>query len=358
MKKLLVYLSLLALLSIAIIGCGLLEPSPEDTGAGLIGYVGGESAGDGSGVILKTVDGGVSWTRVGSGELPDVDLPQVRAIDKSTALATGMPSGGFGVIMKTTDGGATWTRLGNSATIPNVELSGIGVANPQIFWVVGFGGVILKSTNGGQTFVSQEAAGITADLGAVSAVDANNAWIVGGHQDGYAVILHTTDGGTTWTREGTSEVLPKGGLIDVSAYDANTCWACGTDGTVIRTIDGGTTWASTESMHSIIHYNGIIALGRDTAWSAVDDDLMCFTDDGGLTYDMIKIPSSEGLGYALLTVAATDADHLWTAGRWFTSPQTQIGTILRSTDRGVTWQRATTPVNTGFRRISFVGSRQ
>ncbi len=347
----------MVLLSIAIIGCGQ-QQSIEDSGAGLIGYVGGDSVGDGHGVILKTVDGGVTWTRAGSSELPDVDLPQVRAIDKLTALATGMPSGGFGLILKTTDGGGSWQRLGTSAAIPNVEMAGIAAVGTHTFWVVGASGVILKTTDGGTTWISQEAAGITADFGAVSAADASHAWIVGGQQGGYSVILHTADGGTTWTRQGTSGILPGQALIDVSAYAASSCWACGSYGTVIRTTDGGTTWTSTESMHSIIHYNGIIALGRDAAWSAVDDDLMVYTDDGGQTYDMIKIPTSEGLGYALLTVAATDADHLWTAGHWFTSPQALVGTILRSTDRGVTWHRSTTPVNTGFRRISFVGSRQ
>ncbi|MFH1387228.1 MAG: YCF48-related protein [bacterium] len=347
----------IVLFSGALIGCALFLPSSEDTGAGLVGYVGCNSVGDGHGVILKTIDAGVTWTRVGSSELPDVNLPEVRAIDKLTALATGMPSGGYGLILKTTDGGATWQRLGTSATIPNVEMAGIGAVNTQTYWVVGFSGTILKTINGGTTWVSQEAAGITANLSAVSAVDANNAWIIGDNQNGYSIILHTTDGGTTWTREGTKEVLPWA-LIDVSAYDAATCWACGTDGKVIRTVDSGTTWSTTETGHSLIHYNGIIALGKDTAWTAVDDDLMCFTSDGGQTYDRINIPTSEGVGYALLTVAATDTDHLWTAGTWFNSPQAQIGTILRSTDKGVTWQRATTPVNASFRRVSFVGSRQ
>lgn len=358
MKRSLFLLLILLLFSCTLIGCGLFEPGPEDTGAGRIGYVGGGSVGDGHGVILRTEDAGLTWTRVGSSELPDVDLYEVRAVDKSNALATGMPSGGYGLILKTTNGGATWQRLGTSSTIPNVELSGIAAVNTRTFWVVGFNAVILKTTDGGTTWVTQEATGITADLGAVSAVDENNAWIIGGIQDGYSVILHTTDGGATWTREGTSETVPVGGLIDVSAYDADTCWACGTYGSIIRTIDSGTTWASTESTHSVIHYNGIIALGRDTAWSAVDDDLMVFTEDGGQSYEMITIPTTEGVGYALLTVAATDADHVWTAGIWFNSPQAQVGTILRSTDRGETWHRATTPVNTTFRRISFVGSRQ
>jgi len=341
-----------------LLGCGLLQPAPEDTGAGLIGYVGAESVSDGHGVILKTEDAGITWTRVSSSELPDVDLTEVRAIDKLNAMATGAASGGYGLILKTTDGGQTWQRLGTSAAIPNIELTGIAAVNSQIAWVVGFNAVILKTTDSGQTWASQEAAGVTANFEAVSAVDENNAWIVGDGQDGYAVILHTIDGGTTWTRQGTSETAPSEGLIDVSAYDADSCWACGTEGTVIRTTDGGTTWASTESTHSIIHYNGIVALDKDTAWSAVDDDLMSFTDDGGQNWSMIDIPTSEGSGFALLTVAATDADHLWAAGRWFTSPQDPPGTILRSTDGGTTWHRASPPVDAAFRRISFVGSRQ
>jgi len=351
------FLLLVSLFCCALVGCGIFQPEPDNTGAGRIGYVGGGSIGDGHGVILKTEDAGVTWTRIGSSELPDVDLPEVRAIDKSNALATGMPSDGYGLILKTTDGGATWQRLGTSETIPNVELTGIAAVNTLTYWVVGFNAVILKTTDGGATWVSQEASNITANLSAVSALDENNAWIVGDTLDGYAVILHTTNGGATWTREGSSETVPPG-LIDVSAYDTDTCWACGTYGSIIRTIDGGTTWASTESTHTIIHYNGIIALGRDMAWSAVDDDLMVFTQDGGQSYEMIKIPTAEGVGYALLTVAATDADHVWTAGIWFDSPQAQLGTILRSTDGGTTWHRATTPVNTTFRRISFVGSRQ
>lgn len=357
MKRSLSPLLVLLFFSCALAGCGIFQVNPDDTGAGRVGYVGGGSVMDGHGVILKTEDAGATWTRVGSSELPDVDLPEVRAVDKSMALATGTASGGYGLILKTTDGGATWQRLGTSETIPNVELTGIAAVNSHVYWVVGFGATILKTTDGGATWVSQEAAGITADLGAISALNEDNAWIVGDTLDGYAVILHTTNGGTTWTREGSSEAVPPG-LIDVSAYDASSCWACGTAGSVIRTIDGGTTWSSTESTHSLIHYNGIIALGRDMAWSAVDDDLMVFTDDGGQSYDMIDIPTSEGAGYALLTVAATDADHVWTAGIWFNSPQAQVGTILRTTDGGTTWHRATTPVNTTFRRVSFVGSRQ
>ncbi len=359
MKKISLSAFALMLFTLMVIGCGLfVSTNPEDTGAGRIGYVGGGSVGDGHGVILKTENAGLTWNRVSSEELPDVDIYEVKAIDKSTVLAVGTQSGGYGLILKTTDGGDSWQRLGTSATIPNLELSGITAVNSQVYWVVGFSGLILKTTDGGTTWVTQEAPGISANFSAVSAVDANTAWIIGDPQDGYSVILHTTNGGTTWTRQGSSETVPVGGLIDVSAFDANTCWACGTGASIIRTVNSGTTWANIQPNPSIVHYNGIIALGKDMAWSTVDDDLMTFTNDGGATWESTRIPSSIGSGYALLTVAATDQYNLWVAGIWFDSPQPIVGTILRSTDGGTTWYRATPPVNTTFRRVSFVGSRK
>jgi len=357
MLNLRAFLVLAVALSV-ISGCGLFL-QPGDDGAGLIGYVVGDSVGDGYGVILKTEDGGVTWQRVGGSGIPDVDINEVRAIDRYSALASGAPSNGYGTILMTYDGGATWLRLGTREVIPQVEIDGLAAVNSRVAWAVGFNATILKTTDGGLTWVSQEAAGITANFSAVSAVDENTAWAVGDPQGGYAVVIHTTDGGATWTRQGSSEVLPHDGLIDVCAFDAQACWACGTDSTVLRTVNGGQSWEATNIPLSIVHYNGIVALGRDTAWTAIDDDGMGFTSDGGQTWDLMRIPTAEGNGYALLTAAATDAEHVWAAGRWFDAPTDPPGILLRTIDGGATWHATRPlPVNTALHRVSFVGSRK
>jgi hypothetical protein len=100
--------------------------------------------------------------------------------------------------------------------------------------IVGQGGTILRTTDGGTNWVAQTS-GITSSLFGVSFADANTATAVG--QDG--VVLRTTDGGTTW--EPQTSGTPQW-LLSVSFTDANTGGAVGTGGANFRTTDGGTTW--------------------------------------------------------------------------------------------------------------------
>jgi photosystem II stability/assembly factor-like uncharacterized protein len=63
-------------------------------------------------------------------------------------------------------------------------------------------------------------------------------WAVGTN----GTIVHTTDGGTTWTGQsnplsGTTIVLR-----GVEFTDATTGWAVGLGGTILHTIDGGSNW--------------------------------------------------------------------------------------------------------------------
>jgi hypothetical protein len=44
---------------------------------------------------------------------------------------------------------------------------------------------------------------------------------------GYGVILHTTDGGENWTRQGSPNTIPNVALSDIRAIDACSAWAVG-----------------------------------------------------------------------------------------------------------------------------------
>ena len=103
------------------------------------------------------------------------------------------------------------------------------------WWAVGGSvdgyGTILHTTDGGQNWERQ---GTSIDipnvtLTGISAVDADEAWAVGppDPESGYAVILHTKDGGWRWTREGLRDDLKDLTLIAVSAVNENIAWAVG-----------------------------------------------------------------------------------------------------------------------------------
>ncbi|HVM97436.1 MAG TPA: YCF48-related protein, partial [Candidatus Acidoferrales bacterium] len=100
--------------------------------------------------------------------------------------------------------------------------------------VVGYGGKILLTSDGGFTW-TQPKSGTVGALYKVHFVDANNGWISG--QDG--IILHSTDGGKTWSKQSSGTNVY---LFSLSFIDADHGWAVGDKSIALQTNDGGTHW--------------------------------------------------------------------------------------------------------------------
>src|SRR5262249_5953928 len=90
----------------------------------------------------------------------------------------------------------------SAAPIPAVpNLNDLVFLNDQSGWVVGTGGTILHTANGGASWQRQES-GTTSELHAIKFVDAKYGWIVGAE----ATVLRTKDGGKTWSAAATKPV--------------------------------------------------------------------------------------------------------------------------------------------------------
>src|ERR1700674_3378045 len=76
----------------------------------------------------------------------------------------------------------------------------------------------------------------TPKFGAVDFVSDNESWMPAG-----AGLLHTTDGGATWTEALQVEA------IDVAFADTQHGWAVGYNATIYYTSDGGGTWHRQQS---------------------------------------------------------------------------------------------------------------
>ena len=115
-------------------------------------------------------------------------------------------------------------------------------------WVVGEPAdgyaTIVHTSDGGATWLRQGSPTVVPDvmLASVSAVDVRSAWAVGDKDQGFGTILHTRDGGMTWERQGAAGEIPDVQLLKVRAVDARIVWAVGFEGTVLRALDGGETW--------------------------------------------------------------------------------------------------------------------
>src|SRR6267378_2836630 len=118
-------------------------------------------------------------------------------------------------------------------------LYGVSFTDSNTGTATGDNGTIIRTTNGGNTWVSQTS-GTTNNLNAVSFTDANNGTAV----SWYGIILRTTDSGATWVSQtsGTESFL-----YGVSFTDANNGTAVGEGGTILRTTDSGSNWVSQTS---------------------------------------------------------------------------------------------------------------
>jgi len=319
---------------------------------GEVGWIIGVHA-NGYGVILHTTDGGENWTRQGSpNTIPNVPLSDVRAIDANTAWAVGNEDGNYAVILRTTDGGKTWIRCGAPGSVPDFGALGIGAVDSKIAWVVGSNGTIIHTEDGGKTW-GQQASNTRAALMKVAAIDRYNAWIVGDHDNGYAVILRTSDGGLTWTRQGNALTVKTTGLIDVTAADNSSAWAVGVNHTVLKTMDGGASWQTRMDgiASGIAHMNGACAIDKSNAWITQDYGRVYWTSDGGKTWNG---QNPNGTGFWLMSASARSLKTVWVVG---ISPWIGKGIIMHTTNRGVNWTEQFAPINVPFRRVSFVGTR-
>jgi photosystem II stability/assembly factor-like uncharacterized protein len=135
------------------------------------------------GLVLSSQDEGASWQeRLRN---PEWRFRSIEFLDQRRGLL----AGDEGLLLVTRNGGNGWTQIdtGTSHHLTDIALFGENV------WVAGYGGVMLHSGDGGESWQRQWTfAG--ASLECVSFLDERSGWAVGWS----GTVLRTTDGGNTW----------------------------------------------------------------------------------------------------------------------------------------------------------------
>lgn len=208
----------------------------------------------------------------------------------------------------------------------------------DVGWIVGnFAdgyGVILHTTNGGENWTRQGSPNTIPKvlLQDVRAIDARSAWAVGGNDDHYGVILRTTDGGRNWIRCGSPGSVPDFGPVGVGALDSKHAWVVGSNGTIIHTEDGGKTWVQ-QASNTKATLMKVAVVDRHNTWIVGDKDngyaVILRTSDGGLTWTRQGNASTIKTA-GLIDVTAVDNRTAWTVGEGYA--------ILKTIDGGASWQ--------------------
>ncbi|MDD5747461.1 MAG: DUF5719 family protein [Actinomycetota bacterium] len=335
----------------------------------------GYAVGD-SGLISKCTDstGVGTWNIVYMGETTNVFF-DVFAPSDTEAIVVGAnmldlekPSTWSPIVMKTVDGGASWSSM---------ALLDVSFADSNNGWAVGDGGVIIATNDGGTTW-SLQASGTTKRLNSVFAISQDEAWV--GGKDG--TILHTVDGGTTWSSDfGANAVFSldsthtwiagQRGLIlfyDGSSWtvqnstttsnlngihfiNANYGWAVGENNVNLYTTDGGSNWnagpALAANLNDVFVYNDSGGSGNYLVWACGDGGALFYTTDAppGGTPAAWSTPVGPPPAQDLLGVEFESAASGYVAGL--------SGTLAYTSNGGANWTNASGVGTTNFTDVSF-----
>ena len=226
--------------------------------------------------VLRTTDGGLTWSAVSP---PQGNFRDVFFLDGSTGWVAGSH------VYRTNDGGQSWSLQYTASGAP---VEAIEFADPQNGWLVGPGGLVLRTGNGGLSWVAQNAgAPSNATLLDVSVVDANTAWV--GGWSGF--LAYTTNRGITWTQE-TVPGAANASFRGVAFIDAERGWVGGSGGVWRR---GGTPYSLTATPPLVSLASGgtqSFALDAGTDWGG-DLYLLLGSASGtspGFPVDSVVVP--------------------------------------------------------------------
>ncbi len=257
--------------------------------------------------MLESDDSGVTWVT------KNTSKGTFYAVTYPTRLS-GWVVGSGGAVFHTNDGGATWDQQAKDMT--SEDLSEVTFVDPNDGWIAGDGGQILHTDDAGATW-KPEKTGQDGYLSFVAFVNLQTGWASG--SDG--VIVHTTDGGNTWTRQTTPTVRA---LIGMSFPTATSGWAVGRRGTILHTDDGGTTW-KVQPSGTRADLMSVNFVSPQTGWAVGNDGTILHTENAGATW----IAQDSGTTKGLDEVNFVNPQTGWTVGHG--------GVILHTGDGGNTW---------------------
>jgi photosystem II stability/assembly factor-like uncharacterized protein len=316
------------------------------------------------GIILKTSDGGETWVREESGTSANLNAISfndsiaiavgeygtvVRKGDIDTSKVETSWTSQFNnssiffrnifstnsensfcisdsMIFRSSDSGISWELVHTTEHIRYFQLSifDISFSDTKNGSAIGGGGLIVNTTDGGESWFTRE---FTGDFDfmhwriarGIFKIDSLHQVIVGD----IGTIIYTSNGGNTWERPNSTT---NDDLNDVFFVNSSTGFIAGKFGTILKTNTGGLTWSylareTTNSLSGIFFtdsLNGYVVGGSGT---------LLMTTNGGESWKSVETETSNDLN----KVCFRDKNIGFIVG--------DLGTILSTANGGESWRR-------------------
>ena len=243
-----------------------------------------------------------------------------------------------------------WTMQTSGVTS---RLRGVSAVSEHVAWASGAGSTVLRTDDGGASWQKLNVTTDTLDFRDIDAIDARTAYALSIGNGPASRIYKTVDGGKTWTMQFKSDDS-KVFLDAMSFWDANHGIVFGdsVDGQlyILTTNNGGRTWSRVPAtnLQPALQNEGAFAasgtnialFGKSHAWigtGAGAKARVLRTSDRGHTWQVADTPLAAGSSAGIFSIAFRDAKNGVVVGGDYRKEQEALDNLAVTNDGGVTW---------------------
>jgi photosystem II stability/assembly factor-like uncharacterized protein len=268
--------------------------------------------------------------------------------------------------------GAQWTYQSSGTT---AELRGLSAVSERILWASGAGGTVLRTIDGGRTWIADTVPGQTGlDFRAVHAFNDGAALVAsaGEAEKGLARIFGTGDGGRHWNLAYTTD--RKGVFLDAIAFwDLNNGVALSdpVDSAffILTTGDRGKTWRRVPPARLprvlpgeaafAASGSSLVVRGRSDVWIGTGGGgraRVMRSADRGRTWSVSELPvHAEGPASGIFSLAFFDSSRGVAVGGDYTKPRLAAVSVALTEDGGRSWRPAAEPPAAYLSGVTYAG---
>ncbi len=243
--------------------------------------------GDG-GVVLKSLDGGTTWTKC-TNVTGNVDLFTISGYDDKKVIV----GDGSGNIFRSTDSGTTWTKVSASS---GSFIDVVDYVNADLAYAVGdpTSSVwrLMKSTDGGATWsLATSLAAASGEAGWNCSYDriGTNVWF---GTNKTKIYKSTTGLEGPWTSGATTSYVNSYGIAFSDALKGISVVNDGTLGKVMKTVDGGANWTLTNYPITALSNIPDFIEGTPYCWVGTFSNGILHSTDYGLNWIVDRLPAT------------------------------------------------------------------
>ena len=244
-----------------------------------------------------------------------------------------------------------WTVQTSGVT---ARLRGVSAVSERVVWASGSASTVLRTTNGGASWRKLNVTSDALDFRDIDAIDAQTAYVLSIGNGAASRIYKTTNSGATWTLQFQNKD-PKAFLDAMSFWDANNGIVFGDSINgqfyILLTDNGGETWSrlAVSRLPLALENEGAFAasgtniavFGKTHAWigtGAGAKARVLRSTDRGRSWEVADTPIAAGPSTGIFSIAFRDEKHGVVVGGDYSKEKEAVDNLAVTDDGGVTWK--------------------